>query len=345
MTRLTPRQWIADRVPIPYEWLHKPLREELPVHLRAWVLWFGGTPLVLFCVQVVTGVLLTFYYTPDTSHAWDSVRRITFDLRFGWLVRGMHQTGAQLMIIAVMLHTIRVFATRAYRAPRELNWVFGVGLFLLTLAFGFTGYSLVYDSLSYWATTVGTNLLGSLPLVGPRLLYLLRGGLDVNPNTLARSFDLHIGVIPMLFVVLVLGHILLLRLHGVAKLDGDTRTATYPFFPDHVVREAAIGFILLLALVVHSMVSPPGLGPPADPSVTPAHIRPEWYFFPSYHWLKMVPSAVGIWTSAAFVLVMVLWPWVDAGLERLVPGRRLGVWLGSAAFLFTLVLLLLEALS
>ncbi len=345
MTAQALRRWLAERVPIPIEELRKPLREELPVHLRTWVGWLGGTPLVLFGIQVITGILLTFYYTPDPSRAFDSVRRITFSLRFGWLIRSLHQNAAQLMIVALLLHMIRVFVTRAYRRPRELTWVFGVGLFLLALGFGFTGYSLVYDSLSYWATTVGTNLLGNVPVVGAQLLWLLRGGPEVNPNTLSRFYNFHIGVLPTLMVLVIGAHLLLVRLHGVARLEGDPRRETYDFFPEHVLREAAIAIVLLFALVVYATARPPGIGEPADPNFTPAHIRPEWYFFPSYRWLKVVPMQVGIWTSAAFVLAMLGWPWIDAALERLAPGRRLGLWLGSAGFVFTLVLFLWEALS
>jgi len=341
--RLT--RWLAERVPISMEELRRPLREELPVHLRTWLAWLGGTPLMLFGIQAATGILLTFYYSPTPHLAYESVRRISTTLRYGWLIRSLHQTAGQLMIVAVILHIIRVFVTRAYRAPRELTWVFGVALFLLTLGFGFTGYSLVYDSLSYWATTVGTNLVAHVPFVGPHVLWVLRGGADVNPNTLARFYNFHIGVLPTLMVLAVGAHLVFVRLHGVARLEGDARRETYDFFPDHVLREAAVALVVLLALVVHAMRSPPGLGEPADPNVTPSHIRPEWYFFPSYRWLKMVPMQVGIWTTTAFVLGMLFWPWLDAGLERLAPGRRLGTWLGSAAFLFTLVLLVWEAVT
>jgi quinol-cytochrome oxidoreductase complex cytochrome b subunit len=339
------RRWIGERLPIPPEWLRAPLREELPVHLRGWTVWLGGTPLALFAIQVATGILLTFYYVPNPAVAWQSIDRITTAMRFGWLIRGLHKGAAHLMVIAVLLHMIRVFVTRAYRPPRELTWVFGVVLFLLTLGFGFTGYSLVYDQLSYWATTVGTNLLGGVPLIGRPLLWMLRGGPEVNPNTLSRLYDFHIGVLPTLFVGAIGLHILLVRLHGVARLEGDSRAGTYEFYPGHVLREAAVAIALLLALVVYTMAAPPTLGDPANPTVTPAHIRPEWYFFPSYRWLKLVPLQVGMWTTVAFVLAMMFWPWVDQALERLAPGRRLGTWLGVAGWLFTIVLLVWEAVS
>lgn len=339
------RGWLARRFPVSAEELRAPLREALPVHLRGWTVWFGGTPMALFALQVVTGILLTFYYVPSPMHAWASIHHITTAARFGWLVRGLHKGAANLMVIAVLLHMIRVFVTRAYRAPRELTWMMGVALFFLTLGFGFTGYSLVYDQLSYWATTVGTNLLGDVPLLGQPLLWMLRGGPDVNPNTLSRFYDFHIGVLPTLFVACIILHIVLVRLHGVARLEGDARTDTYDFFPDHMLREAAVVLTLLLALVVYTMVAPPGLGDPANPAVTPSHIRPEWYFYPSYRWLKLVPLWVGMWSTVLFVLAMLFWPWVDGLLERIAPGRRLGTWMGVAGWLFTVVLLVWEAVT
>jgi quinol-cytochrome oxidoreductase complex cytochrome b subunit len=338
-------RWLGERIPIPAEELRKPLREALPAHLKQWLWCLGGTPALLFSLQVVTGILLTFYYVPYPGQAFESVRHITFATRFGWFVRGLHQGAAQLMFLAVLLHMIRVFVTRSYRAPRELTWVFGMLLFLCTMGFGFTGYSLVYDQLSYWATTVGTNLIGAVPLVGQPMLWMLRGGPDVNPNTLSRLYDFHIGVLPTLFVITVVAHIVLIRLHGVAPLEGDKRTETYSFFPDHMLREAAVGLTVLLVLVVYVILSPPGMHEKANPMITPAHIRPEWYFFPSYRWIKMVPMMVGLVSSAFFVGCMVFWPWIDAAMERLAPGRKLGVMLGTAVGLFTLVLLVLEGLS
>lgn len=336
---------VGERLPLPPGWRGKALDERLPIHLKTWIWALGGTPAVLFTVQVVTGILLTFYYVPQPMHAYESVHQITFAVRFGWLVRGLHQAASQLMIVAVLLHMIRVFVTRGYRRPRELTWMIGVALFLLTLGFAFTGYALVYDQLSYWATTVGTNMIAEVPLVGAPMLYMLRGGAEVNPQTLTRFYNFHIGVIPTLFVVLVAGHILLVRLHGVAPLEGDDRTNSYPFFPDHVLREAAVALVVLIAMAVYVMAVPPELGDKADPNMTPTHIRPEWYFFPSYRWLKLVPVQVGLWTSLAFVIGMFFWPWIDAVLERLVPGRRAGTFVGAAFWAVTLVLLLWEAFS
>ena len=339
------RHWIYERIPISMEALRKPLREQLPVHLKEWIFCLGGTPFILFIIMAVTGIALTFYYVPYPMHAHESVSAITYKVRLGWFVRGIHRTASHLMIFTLMLHMIRVFVTRAYRKPRELNWMIGVALFLITLGFGFTGYSLVYDQLSYWATTVGTSMIGQTPVIGKPLLYLIRGGAEVNPYTLSRFYDLHIGVLPSLFTLLIIGHIVLLRMHSVARLEGDTRTQTYHFFPDHVLKESIIGLLLLIGLVNYVTYFPPGIGPPADPTQSPSEIRPEWYFFPSYRWLKIVPLQVGLWTSFAFLIGMLLWPFIDRFFEKLAPGRGIARIVGVLMFLFTLFLLLWEAVK
>jgi quinol-cytochrome oxidoreductase complex cytochrome b subunit len=340
-----PQKWLHERVPIDPEVLRKPLREELPVHLKGWMFCLGGTPLMLFCLLAVTGILLTFYYVPHPAQAYQSVSDITFKVRMGWFIRGIHQGAAQLMVVTVLLHMIRVFGTRAYRKPRELNWMLGVGLFLTTLTFAFTGYSLVYDQLSYWATTIGTNMIADLPLIGKPLLYLLRGGPNVNPNTLSRFYDFHIGVLPTLMTLLIGGHIVLVRLHSVAHLQGDPRTQTYAFYPDHMLLETAIGLLLLIGLVNYVIFFPPTVGALATPGNTPGHIRPEWYFFPTYRWLKLTSLGVGIWGSIIYVLGLLFWPFIDAALEWAAPRKNLWVIVGTAFFLLTIVFLLWEAVT
>jgi cytochrome b6 len=342
MSRAT--RWIEERVPVDPEVLRKPLREPLPVHMKTWIFCLGGTPMMLFCVLVVTGILLTFYYVPYPTQAYASVSNITFKVRMGWLVRGLHQGAAQLMIVTVLLHMIRVFFTRAYRKPRELNWVLGVALFMITLTFAFTGYSLIYDQLSYWATVVGTNMIEALPLIGTPLLYMLRGGPNVNPNTLSRFYDFHIGVLPTMMVLLVGAHLVLVRLHSVAPLPGDPRRETYPFFPDHMLREGIVGLLILIGLVNYVMFFPPTIGALATPGATPGHIRPEWYFFPTYRWLKMTSLSIGIGGSIVYVTGLFLWPFIDATLERIAPRRNVWLIVGTAFFLMTIVFMVWEAI-
>ncbi len=149
----------SERLPIDWQVLQHPLREPVPYHMNFWWFALGGTPLILFGIQVATGILLTFYYVPSPPEAFNSIRYIQEVVPFGWWIRGIHHWGATLMILTVWLHMLRVFFTGAYRRPRELNWFFGIGLLFLTLAFGFTGYSLIYNQLSFWATTVGHQYL------------------------------------------------------------------------------------------------------------------------------------------------------------------------------------------
>lgn len=338
-------QFIRRRIPLPEGAIIKLLKEELPVHLKGWTLFLGGTPALLFGVLVVTGLLLMCHYVPSPDHAYQSVVNITNHVRFGWLVRGIHHAAAHLMVIAILLHMYRVFGTRAYREPRELNWMVGVMMMMTVFGFAFTGYSLVYDQLSYWATTVGTNMMGTAPVVGEPMLYLIRGGPDVNPNTLTRFFLLHVCVLPAVFMLLISCHVFLIRLHGVAPLEGDTRTGKYPFFPDHVLKETIVGLLILIGLVNYVMFFPPGIGLPADPVNTPGEIRPEWYFYPPFQWLKMVPIQVGLWSTLSFLGAMFFWPFIDGIIEKVIPGRNVGRVIGTVALLFLLVLLLMEAVS
>ncbi len=339
------KQWLYERIPVRMETLRKPLREELPVHLKGWILCLGGTPFMLFCILAASGTLLTFYYVPSPMHAYDSIVNITYHVRFGWFVRGIHRASSHLMVFTVLLHMVRVFVTRAYRKPRELNWMIGVALFFTILTFAFTGYSLVYDQLSYWATTVGTNILGQTPIIGNFLLHLVRGGHNINPNTLTRFYNFHIGILPMFFALLIGAHIMLVRMHGVARLENDSRTETYAFFPDHVLREAIIGLMILIGIINYVHFFPPGVNLAANPLESPSEIRPEWYFFPPYRWLKIVPLNIGLWTSFLFVMGMFFWPFIDAGFEKLAPGRNIGRFVGISMFIFTLILLVWEVLS
>jgi len=132
--------------------------------------------LFLFVMQAVTGIFLTVYYTPSPDHAYDSIQYIMTAVPFGWLIRGIHHWGASLMVLVVFIHMIRVFVTASYKYPRELTWMVGVGLLILTLGMGFTGYLLPWNQKAYWATTVGTSIAGTVPWVGPIIEKALRGG-------------------------------------------------------------------------------------------------------------------------------------------------------------------------
>ena len=174
----------------------------------------GSASLFLFVMQGLTGIFLTVYYTPSPDHAYDSIQYIMNGVQFGWLIRGIHHWGASLMVIVVFIHMLRVFTTASYKYPRELTWLIGVGLLLLTLGMGFTGYLLPWNQKAFWATTVGTAIAGSVPWVGEFILEALRGGSDLSALTLSRFFSAHIWILPALLVALIGVHIFLIVKHG-----------------------------------------------------------------------------------------------------------------------------------
>ncbi|MBI2266560.1 MAG: cytochrome b N-terminal domain-containing protein [Armatimonadetes bacterium] len=178
---------------------------------------FGGITFLLFGVQVISGILLAIYYKATPDKAYESVQYIVNEVPMGWLIRQVHAWGANLMIIAVMLHTFRILWHRAYRPPREFNWVVGSFLLFATMAFGFSGYLLPWDQLSYWATTVGTEMASSVPVIGPHLLTFMRGGATVDAPTLTRFYALHVLVLPVTTMALLGLHFLMVRRLGVAK--------------------------------------------------------------------------------------------------------------------------------
>jgi quinol-cytochrome oxidoreductase complex cytochrome b subunit len=174
----------------------------------------GSASLFLFLLQGVTGIFLAVYYTPSPDHAYDSIQYIMNQVAFGWLVRGIHHWGSSLMVLVVFIHMIRVFVTASYKYPRELTWLIGVGLLLLTLGMGFTGYLLPWNQQAFWATTVGTSIAGSVPFVGDFILKALRGGTDLSALTLSRFFAAHIWMFPALLALLIGAHVYLIIKHG-----------------------------------------------------------------------------------------------------------------------------------
>jgi len=182
--------------------------------------WFtlGSASLFLFIVQGVTGVFLSVYYVPDPSKAYDSIQYIMTGVTFGWLIRGIHHWGASLMVIFVFIHMLRTFFMGAYKFPRELTWLTGVILLLATLGMGFTGYLLPWNQRAYWATTVGTAIAGTVPVIGDFILRVLRGGNDLSAVTLARFFSVHIWFLPVVIIGLISVHMYLIIRLGISSV-------------------------------------------------------------------------------------------------------------------------------
>ena len=339
--------WLKERVPVSPEAIKAAGNEPVAGHLKLWWFALGGTAAMLFFGQIITGLLLCVYYQPTPERAWESVRYITAQVPYGWWIRSLHKWGANLMIVAVSLHLMRVFFSGAYRKPREVNWFIGVTLFLLTLVLGFTGYSIVYEQLSYWGATVAANITESVPVIGKGLARTLRGGEQIGGPTLSRFFILHAAVLPMLLLTLFAGHIALVRLHGVSEfpLKGQPHPAPYPFFPDHLLKELATGLALITVVTCLSVLFPVSVGPPADPINTPEHIKPEWYFYFTFRWLKLSSLGMGILGVTVAVGVLFAWPLIDAAIRRRRPNSELSIAFGAAAVIVFVVFTVWEALS
>ncbi len=190
------------------------LNKPVPAGIN-WLYCLGGITLFLFIIQVITGALLALYYVPTPDHAYDSVVFITYDVNLGWLIRGMHHWAANLMVITVGLHMLRVFYHAAYKPLKELNWITGVFLLVLVLAFAFTGYLLPWDQTAYWATMVGTSVLGTVPVIGDFLLRVVRGGAELGAVALVRFFWAHTFLLPLVAAVTMGGHLLMVRRQGI----------------------------------------------------------------------------------------------------------------------------------
>ena len=182
--------------------------------------WFtlGSASLFLFTMQAITGIFLTIYYVPSPDHAYDSIQYIMTGVPFGWLIRGIHHWGATLMVIFVFAHMLRTFFFATYKYPRELTWLTGVVLLLCTLGMGFTGYLLPWNQKAYWATTVGTEIPGTIPVIGPFITSVLRGGPDLSGVTLARFFSVHIWVLPAVIGAMIFVHMYLLIRLGISAI-------------------------------------------------------------------------------------------------------------------------------
>ena len=179
-----------------------------------WMQTLGSATLTAFLVQAITGVVLAMYYQPHPDEAYASIQQITNDVTLGWLVRGMHRWGASVFIILMFLHMARVFLFGAYKYPRELNWIIGVVLLVLTMVMSFTGYLLPFDQRSYWATVVGVNINGTGPMAGPFLSDFLRGGAEFGSTTLSRFYAIHMLLVPGAIAALIGAHLYLVARLG-----------------------------------------------------------------------------------------------------------------------------------
>lgn len=307
-------------------------KKTVPVHAQSFWYYWGGISLFLFLVQCFTGVLLLVYYRPG-AEAYESVRQIAFVMNFGWLIRSAHSWSANLMLFSVLVHMFSVFFMKAYRQPREFGWLSGMALLVLAAVFGFSGYLLPMDELSYFATKVGLQIPAAIPFVGPIAASLLRGGPDVTEFTVQRFFALHVVVLPALFIPLLAFHLWLVQKHGNAVPPSEeakplAQRKSMPFMPNFLRKDLAMWIISLNVLALLASVFPWQLGKQYDAlAPAPLGIHPEWYFMSPFEMLKMLgtvlPGEAGeIGGLLLFTLGIMLWiliPFYDKNKES---GRR-----------------------
>ena len=270
-------------------------KKKVPEHKHSFWYYFGGTCLFLFILQVLTGILLLLYYSPSVDSAHESIQYIMSQVKFGWLIRSVHSWSANILIGAIFIHMFSTFFLKAYRPPRELTWITGFFLLLIFLAFGFSGYLLPWNELSFFATQVGTDIAGTIPLIGKHIKTFILGGPEVSGATVSRFFWLHIGILPLLTVIILGIHVFLVQILGMSKPIGipESKVKEVPFFPNFILKDS-LGWMIILALIgVLCVFFPWEIGQKANPfAATPIGIKPEWYFTFMFTTLKIVPSHV-----------------------------------------------------
>ncbi len=326
--------WVDERLGLG-EVLAFARHKQVPVHKHSFWYYWGGISLFLFLVQAFTGILLLVYYRPG-AEAFESVRQITYQMHFGWLIRSAHSWSANLMIFAIFVHMFSVFFMKAYRKPREFGWFTGLALLLITTIFGFSGYLLPMDELSYFATKIGLGIPGSLPVIGPAIANMLRGGPEVNEFTVQRFFALHVVILPALFLPLLGFHLWLVQKHGNAmppseEAKSENQRRSIPFFPHFLRKDLAMWLITLNVVALLASVFPWALGKQADGlSPAPKGIHPEWYFMSPFHILKLLgnwlPGVTGEFAGMVlFGGILLLWivvPFYDPTRDSGRRGRR-----------------------
>ncbi|MFQ5721255.1 MAG: cytochrome bc complex cytochrome b subunit [Candidatus Aminicenantales bacterium] len=304
------KSWLDDRLGLlsVFNFLKA---KRIPQHRHSLWYYTGSVILVFFAIQVVTGLMLLFYYKPTLDKAHESVARIMTEVSFGWIIRSIHSWSASLMIATVFIHLISSWLLKSYRKPREATWMTGVLLLIVTLAFGFTGYLLPWDSLSVSATKVGTDIPSTIPVIGSWLTKFLRGGEDVTGDTLTRFFSFHVSLLPLLLIMLIGLHLYLIQKHGVSlplSLEkAPEKVKELPFWPNFVYREAIVWLLVLGGLVTLAILFPPSLGEKAD-LMAPASvgIKPEWYFLFLFQSLKIVPAKIWFINGDTLAVLLIL---------------------------------------
>jgi ubiquinol-cytochrome c reductase cytochrome b subunit len=300
--------WLDARLQIGST-LRETMEHPIPKSTSSWFYVFGSGALVLFGLQVVTGILLALLYVPSAGEAWNSLQSLNHDVTLGWFLRGMHGWGSDFMIAIVLLHMVQVFLFGAYKFPRELTWVIGIFLLLMTMGMAFTGQVLRFDQDAYWGLGIGASIASRVPFVGPQTVHLLLGGPIIAGATLSRFFALHVFVIPGLLIGLVGLHLLMVLKLGINEwpMPGRiVRRATYvkeyeelvhtdgaPFVPYAVWKDVFFAGVLILCVAACAAYFGP-FGPSGrpDPTNIQAIPRPDYFFLWLYALLALLPPSM-----------------------------------------------------
>ncbi|HKE42829.1 MAG TPA: cytochrome bc complex cytochrome b subunit [Casimicrobiaceae bacterium] len=356
-------EWIDDRFPITSIWESLWGKYVAPRNLNFWYS-FGALAGLVLVIQIVTGIFLTMNYKPDAAHAFDSVQSIMRDVRWGWLIRYLHSTGASMFFVVVYLHMFRGLMYGSYRKPRELLWILGCLLYLTLMGEAFFGYLLPWGQLSYWGAQVIVNLFSSVPVIGTDLAVWIRGDYTISDATLNRFFAFHVIAIPLVLLALVVAHLIALHEVGSNNPDGieikeqpnDPKTGIHLdgiySHPYYTIKDL-VGVVVFLAVFAIVVFFLPEFGGyfleannfiPADPLKTPEHIAPLWYLTPYYAILRAVPSFLssqfwGVLAMGAAVLLFFFLPWLDKGPVKSIRYRGMLYKSWLAAFVISFITL------
>ncbi len=354
--------WIDDRFPMTKMWEEHLSKYYAPKNFNFWY-FFGSLALLVLVLQIVTGIFLTMHYKPDAERAFASVEYIMRDVPWGWLMRYLHSTGSSMFFVVVYLHMFRALLYGSYKKPRELIWLFGMFIYLCLMAEAFMGYLLPWGQMSYWGAQVIINLFDTVPIIGPDLSLWIRGDFVVADATLNRFFALHVAAVPLVLLALVFMHIIALHEVGSNNPDGveikkhkgedGVPLDGIPFHPYYTVKDivgVGVFLIIFMAIVFYA----PELGglflehdnfTPANPLVTPEHIKPVWYFTPYYAILRAIPPVPlvdqfsGVFVMGAAIVVLFFLPWIDRNDVRSVRYRSIAFKLNLALLAVTFVVL------
>ena len=349
--------WVNERAPGMMPVYRKHMTEYYaPKNFNFWY-YFGSLALVVLVSQILTGIFLTMFYKPGAATAFDSVEYIMRDVEWGWLIRYMHSTGASMFFLVIYLHMFRGLLYGSYKKPRELVWLLGMLIFLALMAEGFLGYVLPWGNMSFWGAKVIISLFGAIPWIGDTLVQWIMGDYNPADATLNRFFALHVVALPLVLLLLVVLHIFALHEVGSNNPDGveikkkkDARgipldgIAFHPYYTLHDL--VGIGFFLIICAFI--IFYQPTVGGwfiendnfiPANNLVTPAEIKPVWYFTPFYAILRVIPSkGLGVFALAASIILLFLVPWLDRGAVKSIRYRGRGYKIALALFTITFVL-------